>query len=107
MVSSSAAPTVGRKEAVTVTPEEWPDLLSVGLRQSQFVKGAPGMKLESAFIVSRGQQTKSWMHLEEEHEPVGLAIVARLTNDARQVEVRWFDGQTDLFRRFTTRASIG
>src|ERR1041385_5564975 len=72
VVSVRMAVAMGREEAATIAPEQWPELFAVGLRQGQ-ASELPGWKeREAPFAVSGRQDFKPWFDFEEEHQPVRL-----------------------------------
>jgi len=75
------------KETAAMPPEQRPDLLAVGLRQRQPFQSVTGEKLEPPFIVRRRQLCQLLGKLEQEHQPMRLAFVTVLANDAGKVQI--------------------
>src|ERR1035438_8396227 len=95
-----------RKEPAAVMPEPGPNALAVRPRYLQACHGLAGEELKASFLVHGRQGSKPAVHLEQEHQPMGLALVAMLAHQPRQMQVGRRKPQPQLFLRLTARADI-
>ena len=96
-----------REKSAAMPPEPRPDLFPVGLRQLQTVERRAGEKLEPAFGVVRRQRGQPRLHLKQEHQPVGLALITMLADEAGQVQVRRLDFDAEFLLRLAAGAGVG
>ena len=78
---------MGGEETAAMPPEQRPDLFAVGLRQCQPFQSVTGEKREPPFIVRRRQLCQLLGKLEQKHQPMRLAFIAVLADDAGQVQI--------------------
>ena len=76
------------EETAAMPPEQRPDLFAIGLRQRQAFQSVTGEKREPAFIVRRRQLCQLLGKLEQKHQPMRLAFIAVLADDAGQMQMR-------------------
>ena len=99
--------TVRGEETAAVSPEPGPDLFDVRLRKLKAGKFVPGKEFEAAFAMGGRQRIDSRLYLEQEHQPMGLTLVAVLTHQAGQVKIASGEVDAQLFVSFTAGAGIG
>ena len=98
---------MGSEEAAAMLPEPGPDSLAVGLRYVQPGQRLAGKELESAFGVYWWERSQPGADFEEEHQPMGLALIAVLTYQAGEVQVRRCNDQTQFLVRLAAGAGVG
>src|ERR1035438_739412 len=75
------------EEAAAVLPEPGPDPLPVSLRNLQPRQGFAREELETPLAMGGRQDLQSPLHLEQEHQPMALSLIAVLARQASQVQV--------------------
>ena len=95
------------EEAAAVLPEERPDLLTIGLWERKGVHLRAGKKGETSLAMRWRNRSEAWLHLEQEHEPVGLSLVAVLADESGEVQVSRCEGEADFLVGFATSTGIG
>lgn len=78
---------VGGEEAAAVLPEPGPDFFPVGLRELQTVQRGAREELKATLGMDRWQRLESGLHLEQEHEPMGLPLVAVFADEPGEVQI--------------------
>ena len=77
-----------REETAAVPPEQWPDLLAIGLRQRQALQRTDGEKFKAPFIVWRREFQQFLSYLEQKHQPMRLIFITVFADDAGQMQIR-------------------
>ena len=95
------------KKSASILPEPWPDLLCVCLGQVQSRQGRASKERKPALTMCRRQRAQSLFHLEQEHQPMALALVAMLAHQSGKVQIARSKRQANFLLRFTASASIG
>lgn len=95
------------KEAAAVLPKPGPNLFAVRLRQFQSVQCRARKEFKSAFGVNRRKGFQLWFHFEQEHEPVGVALVTVFADEAGEMQIARCEMEAGFFQRFTTGAGVG
>ena len=75
------------EEPAPITPEERPDLLTIGLRQFQARKPVGWKEFETPFAMRLRQRQQFPVDLEKKHQPMRLPFVSVLADQPGQVEV--------------------
>ena len=96
-----------REKAAAKLPEPRPDLLAIRLRDMNRVNRRAREELEPPFAARLRQRRQLLPHLEQEHEPMRLALVPVLAHHARQVQIRRRQFHAHLLLRLATGARIG
>jgi hypothetical protein len=73
------------EESATMLPKTGPDPFAVRLRELESVQGLTREEPEVPFPVIGRRSLQLQSNLEQEHQPMCVALVAVLTDDARQV----------------------
>ena len=97
---------VGDEEGTSVLPEEGPDLFAISAGEREGFEVFAGGKMERAFLVLRRQCGKAWLDFKQEHQPMGVALIAVFTDDAGEVEVVGRELQAGFFAGFTDGAGV-
>lgn len=98
---------MGGEEAAPVFPEEGPELLSVGPGhegQRELVRREEG---EGSLGMRRGDGFEPGHDFKEEHEPMGLALVAALADEPCQMEVGGPQPEARFFGGLAAGAGVG
>ena len=97
---------VGDEEGTSVLPEEGPDLFAISAGEREGFEVFAGGKMERAFLVLRRQRGKAWLDFKQEHQPMGVALIAVFADDAGEVEVVGRELQAGFFASFTDGAGV-
>ena len=97
---------VGDEEGTSVLPEEGPDLFAISAGEREGFEVFAGGKMERAFLVLRRQRGKPWLDFKQEHQPMGVALIAVFADDAGEVEVVGRELQAGFFAGFTDGAGV-
>ena len=84
------------EETAAVLPEPWPYALPVCLRDRQPRQGFTWEELKAPFAMRGRQRRQSSLYLEQEHQPMALALIAVLARQPGQVQVQRRKRQTQL-----------
>ena len=107
IVAIFMAATMGGEESVSMFPNERPDGGAISLREWDGIHLCAGEKLEAAFFVRGRHGVEFRFQLEEEHEPVRLALVAAFADDAGEVEIGGSEFDAEFFAGFSTGTGVG
>jgi len=94
------------EESTAMLPEPRPDFLAVGLRQFQLVQRHARKELKAAFGVNGRKHFQFWLHLEQEHEPMRVPLVAVLADEAGEVQVGWGQLLAGFLARLAASAGV-
>ena len=97
---------MGREKTAAVLPEPWPDAFAIRLRKLQLVHRRTRKKLEAPFAMIRRQRFESWQDLEQEHQPMRLALIPVFADDASQVQIARPKSQGNFLLRFAASARV-
>ena len=98
---------MGGKEAAAMLPEPGPEFFAVGLREFESSESGAGEELKAAFGVEGRKGVQFWFHFEEEHEPVGVALVTVFADEAGEVQVARGELLAGFFQGFAAGAGVG
>src|SRR5581483_6176144 len=97
---------MGGEEAPAEFPEPGPKALAIGLRQRERRQFLPREELKPAFAMDRRKHGQPGPQLEEKHEPMALAQVAVLADQAGEVKIRRTGADAEFLRGFTARTGV-
>jgi len=83
MVTIGMAAAMGGKKAAAVLPKPRPDSLTIGWWQAQIGENFATEELEPALPMRGRQAGQPQPHLEQEHQPMALALIPVLADDGR------------------------
>ena len=95
------------EEAAAMLPKPRPNAFAIGLGQGEIIQRGAGEKLKRAFRVWRRDGGETRLHLEEEHEPMGVALIAVLTDEAGEVKVRRREREAHFLVRLPAGTGVG
>src|ERR1035438_1495485 len=95
------------KKAAAVLPKPGPDALPVGLRYLHSLQGFAREELKAPFAMNRRQGGQFPLHLEQEHQPMALALIPVLAGQAGQVQVGRRKRYAEFLLRLAAGAGIG
>lgn len=94
------------EESAAMPPEPGPDSLAIRAGKPEGIDPVAGKELEPAFVVRRRKGFQAGQDLEEEHEPVGLPLVAVFTDQPREMEAGGRQLKSQFLPRLTAGGSI-
>src|ERR1035437_391560 len=95
------------EKAAAMLPEPGPNALPIRLWYLQSRQGF-ARKILKASLAMRGRQGRQFqLHLEQEHQPVALALITVLTRQAGQMQVGRRDQYAEFLVRLAASASVG
>jgi len=97
---------VRRKKAAAKPPEPRPDFFTVGLWNVQIKNLFAREKLKASFHMNRRQRFQFHLHLEQEHQPVRLALIAVFADQPGQMQVRRREFQSGFLVRLAAGAGV-
>jgi hypothetical protein len=106
MGAVGVAVAMGGEEAASMFPEEWPELVAIGLGDGEGVEGGATKEGEGAFADGGWGLGDGGEDFEEEHEPVGVTGVAVFADDAGEVELVGFELEAEFFEGFAAGAGV-
>src|SRR5581483_653653 len=95
------------KEPSAMPPKKRPDLFAISGGNFKAVHCFTRKEFESPFPVRRRGRGKPPFHLEQEHQPVALPLIALFGDNTCQVQFVRGDGQPHLLRGLPAGASVG
>ena len=96
-----------RKKAASMLPKPGPNALPIRLRQLQLVERLARKKLKSPLAMRWRSSCQFSLHLEEEHQPMALALVTVLTDQPGQVQVGNREANPQFLVRLAARTDVG
>jgi hypothetical protein len=97
---------VGCKEPSAVTPEEGPNLFTIGLRQIQRGQFSTTVESKISFPMRGWNALQARPDFEEKHQPVSLSLIPIFADKTTQVQVGRREGNARLFQSLTARAGV-
>lgn len=94
-------------EAAAMLPERRPEAFAVGLRYGETVKRGTGKELKAALGMRRRNGRDPQLHLEKEHEPMRVALVAMFADEAGEVEIAGREDKAHFLVCLAAGASVG
>src|SRR4051812_33097134 len=95
-----------RKKAASMLPKPGPNALPIRLRQLQLVERLARKKLKSPLAMRWRSSCQFSLHLEEEHQPMALALVTMFAHQTGQMKIGSGQLNAQLFVRLPPRAGI-
>ena len=95
------------KEPAAMLPKPWPDAFAICQRDMQVSQGGARKEAKPAFTHRRRQGGEFHLQLEQEHEPVGLALKAMLADQSGEPEIRRQKFQSQFLVGLAGGAGIG
>ena len=80
---------MGGKKSAAMFPEPGPDLFFVRLRDFQSGERLARKEFKSTFTVYGGSFGKPGFDLEQKHQPMSLAPVTMLADQAGEMQITW------------------
>ncbi len=99
--------TVGSEEAAAMLPEPRPDAFTVGLRNVQAIQRGAREELKVTFAHRRRERFELRLQLEQEHEPVRLALETVFAHDSGEMKIRRQKFPPEFLVRFAGGAGVG
>jgi hypothetical protein len=96
-----------REEAAAMLPEPRPDALAISLRNVQTIQRGAREELKAPLAHRRRELFQFRLQLEQEHQPVGLALETVFADEAGEMEVRREKFLAEFLVRFAGRANVG
>jgi len=94
------------KEPAAMPPEQWPDLLAVGLWQRQRIECGARVKKKSSFAHRWRRDAQPGFYLKQEHEPVRLARVTVFADKSGEVQFAGREGQAEFLLGLADGTSV-
>jgi len=95
------------EKAAAKLPEPGPEALAVGLGNFEAGNSFAREEGKAALGVRRGEGFQFYADFEEEHEPMGLALVAVFADEAGKVQVRWREDEAGFLVGLAAGAMVG
>ena len=95
------------EEAAAMLPEPWPDFFAICLRQFQIVQRLACEELKPAFLVDGRKRLQLWLHLEQKHQPVSLALETMFADEAGEMQITRGELLAGFLVCLATSASVG
>ena len=95
------------EKAAAMFPEHRPNELAVGLGQGKRIELRARKKFKAAFANGRRGFAQARENFEQKNQPVRLASVTVLADEAGEMQICGRDAQADFFRSFAASAGVG